>query len=329
MGSIDTSGPHYDAGYVFAKKADGTVGTVKLSDVPAIGAVLPDLTANNRDLGSLARAWRSLVLKLSMVFVGTTFKTTVTAADPGADRALILPDASGTVATQEYVTAAVVGAGAGEAAVRAATAGLSTSLPMNAQKIIELANGSAAQDAATLANIALAVVSNTDKTRQIYLGALSAPAAVHAQFAAGSAIDASTVLTAAPHPCRTVQVARGGAGVATVYTITGTHPITGAVQTEVINSNGATTVQGTKAWGSVTRIQSDVNPTVTTDVQWGKGFCLDVAFISAQRLSSDETTDTIASSDPDTGTLVATTAPNAAHVFRAKVTVRHTHTLTP
>jgi hypothetical protein len=151
--------------------------------------------------------------------------------------------------------------------------------------------------------------------QQQNLGALvAAGVAYHAQYAAGAAIaDVAGPFTRYVPP-RTVQIARGGAGVATIYTVTGTDP-TGAVLTEVINSNGAATVQGTKAFTTITGFASNVNPTVTTDLQTGNGFGLAVVASDIDAVGVNGVLEAPTSVDVATGTVIPASVPNAARVY--------------
>ena len=106
----------------------------------------------------------------------------------------------------------------------------------------------------------------------------------------------------------------GGAGVATNYTITGTD-CDGNALVEVIAVPGAGTVQGTRAFATITRVQSDLDPTVTTDVQSGNGFGLGAPFNALDAVGVDGVLEAPVSSHGATGTIVPTTVPNAAHEY--------------
>lgn len=70
--------------------------------------ILPN-TTNTYDLGADGKAWRN-VHTGTLVFEGSsedTNETTLSVVNPTADRVIILPDESGTLATQAYVTSAV------------------------------------------------------------------------------------------------------------------------------------------------------------------------------------------------------------------------------
>lgn len=87
------------------------------------------------------------------------------------------------------------------------------------------------------------------------------------QIAAGAAIDSAGPFTAFS-PTRVPQIVLGAGGAnPVVYTITGTSISDGAVITETITATGAGTYKSTKPFGTITRLQSDVNPLGTTDLQ--------------------------------------------------------------
>jgi hypothetical protein len=91
-------------------------------------------------------------------------------------------------------------------------------------------------------------------------------ATIHASIAAGAPLNVSSAFTQML-PGTNIRLSRGGAGSATVYTVTGTR--FGAVQTEIINSNGASDVEGVKIFDTVTNLASDVDPGTTTVVKTG------------------------------------------------------------
>lgn len=106
---------------------------------------------------------------------------------------------------------------------------------------------------------------------------------LHAAFSAGAAINATTGF-ASPAPCYCVRIARGGAGVATSYTITGLDK-DGAAQTETLTSSGSTTIVGSKQWSAITAITSDVDPTVTSTLQTHCPVTIGASFESAEACS--------------------------------------------
>jgi len=170
-------------------------------------------------------------------------------------------------------------------------------------------------------------VITADKVRlQQNLGALAAPGTNYvAQYAAGAVIDDAVGPFAQMVPARTVQIVRGGAGVATVYTLTGTD-CDDAALVETINSAGAATVQGTRAFKTLTRVQSDVDPTVTTDVQTGAGFGLGVAASDIDGVGLNGVLEAPASSHAASGTVIPTTAPDGARLFTVDYRVLPTAT---
>jgi hypothetical protein len=150
----------------------------------------------------------------------------------------------------------------------------------------------------------------------------------HAQFAAGAPIDhaiAGGEQLIINVPSRTVQIARGGAGNATVYTIDGTADDGTTIQ-DILNSAGAATIQGAKAFATITRIRSDVNPGVTTDLQVGNGFGLGGPVSNIDLLGCAGAKDTIVSSDVATGTVVPTTVPDGTKTFDVRYRVVPTAT---
>lgn len=91
-------------------------------------------------------------------------------------------------------------------------------------------------------------------------------ATIHASIAAGAPLAVSTAFTQIQTPTN-ARLSRGGAGVLTNYTVTGTR--FGVVQSEIIVSNGASDVEGLKIFDTITSLASDVDPTVTTTVKTG------------------------------------------------------------
>ena len=147
------------------------------------------------------------------------------------------------------------------------------------------------------------------------LGALAVAGTNYlAQFAAGAAIDSAGPFVRFSPP-RVPQIARGGAGVATKYTITGTNP-NGDVISEDLNSAGAATLVATKAYSTITRFQSNVNPTVTTDLQSGPGFGLGDVVSDIDVVSVDGVLEVPTSAVTATGTVIPATAPNGTHIYR-------------
>lgn len=233
---------------------------------------------------TVTAAKKFTTLLLQVWNAGATFVTKF-ATSATAERTVTFPDADATMAQAGVATAA------GGTGATGATAPGST-------------------DAATL-------------TLRESLPALKIGTAIHAQDAGGAPLNLVAGFTI-PYPYRCVQIARGGAGAVTVYTVTGTD-ITDAALVEVINSDGANTVQGTRAFKTITSVTSDVDPTVTTDIQVGKGFATSVPFAALNKLSVGEVVEAASSSHAATGTIVPTTAPNGTLHFYCEYTATHLH----
>jgi hypothetical protein len=154
-------------------------------------------------------------------------------------------------------------------------------------------------------------------------------ATIHASMAAGGALNVSTAFTQMI-PATNIRLSRGGAGVATVYTVTGQR--FGSSQTETINSNGATDVEGVKIFDTVTLITSDVDPTVTTTMKTGVIIGLPQTATAIDFLGVGASG---ANGVAETGTLntakdgfTPTTAPDGSKVFQIRYQVSHTHAVT-
>ena len=107
--------------------------------------------------------------------------------------------------------------------------------------------------------------------------------------------------------------------------MTGTD-ITGGALAEVFNhGGGAVTVQGARAFETVTSVVSDVDPQDTTDMQTGNGFAVGQPMSVLDVLSVDGVVEAANSSHLPTGTIVPTTAPNAARDFAVRYQAAHTH----
>jgi len=146
---------------------------------------------------------------------------------------------------------------------------------------------------------------------------------IHASMAGGAALNVSTAFTRIM-PASNIRLSRGAAGNATVYTVTGTR--FGSAQTETINSNGASDVEGNKIFDTVTQITSDVDPGTTTTMKSGVIVGLDRVAVAIEFLAVG-TSD--ANGVVETGTLnsakdgfTPTTAPDGSKVFH----IRYTHT---
>lgn len=168
--------------------------------------------------------------------------------------------------------------------------------------------------------------SGTTLRDHIHLGALAAPGDNYvARYAAGAAIDDSVGPFAAFYPPRTVQVVAGALAPPSLeVTIDGTDSEGNALQ-EVILVPVPGTVQGARAFATVTRVRTNVNPLDTLDVETGNGFGVGGAVASVALVSVNGAVEAPASSHAATGTVVPTTAPNGTRVYAAAVTRQHTH----
>ncbi len=152
-------------------------------------------------------------------------------------------------------------------------------------------------------------------------------ATIHASMASGAALNVITAFTRMV-PASNIRLSRGGAGVATVYTITGTR--FGNAQTETINSNGASDVEGLKIFDTVTGITSDVDPTVTTTMKTGVMLglaqtCVSIDFLAVSATAAaNGVTETVTINAAKDG-FTPTTAPDGTKVF----TIRYLVTVAP
>lgn len=161
---------------------------------------------------------------------------------------------------------------------------------------------------------------NVSTQRTVVFGALAAPGTAYVgQYAAGAPLDDSAGPFAQFFPPRTVQVVAGAGAAAHSVTVTGTD-CNGNPLVEVIAVAGPGTVQGARAFSTVTRIQTNIDPGGTLDIQTGKGFGLGPGVASLNLLSVDEAVEAAASSHAATGTVVPTTAPNGTRRFAVQYT---------
>jgi hypothetical protein len=90
-----------------------------------------------------------------------------------------------------------------------------------------------------------------------------------AQIAGGAAIDSAGPFTVFS-PTRLPQITLGVGGAnPVVYTLTGTRVDTGETFTQTITAAGAGTYKASMPMATITRLQSDVDPVGTTDLQAG------------------------------------------------------------
>lgn len=148
-----------------------------------------------------------------------------------------------------------------------------------------------------------------------------------AQYAGGAAIDDAIGPFTRYVPSRTVQIVLGAGGVATNYTIDGLDAAGAALQ-EVIPATGAGTFQGARAFASITRVRSDVDPVGTTDVEVGDGFGLGLVASDIDLVGVDGVEETPVNQHAGTGTVVPTTVPNGVHLYTVQYRVLPTATQT-
>lgn len=148
----------------------------------------------------------------------------------------------------------------------------------------------------------------------------AAPATqIHASMASGAALNVTTAFTRIL-PATNIRLSRGGAGVATVYTVTGTR--FGQTQTETINSNGASDVEGVKIFDTVTSITSNVDPTVTTTMKAGVivGLAAVAAAIDFLAVGTSDVNGVVEAATLNAAKdgFTPTTAPDAAKIFQVR-----------
>jgi hypothetical protein len=110
-----TINPSFGTSIVFeGATADSYETTLQVTDPTGDRTItLPDVTGTIITTGNLSDITDIGVFTSTIVMEGSTandFELTLSAGDPTADRTITFPDATGTVATQEYVDSAVSGA---------------------------------------------------------------------------------------------------------------------------------------------------------------------------------------------------------------------------
>ncbi len=135
-------------------------------------------------------------------------------------------------------------------------------------------------------------------------------------YAAGSPLDDAAGPWTRFIPARTVSSTVGASGVAHNLTVTGTHPITGDTITEVIAATGAGTFQGNTAFGTITRIQTNVNPGDTVTLKAGAGLNVGRPVTAFSAVGVDQAYEAPAgSSSAANGTVRFTTVPNGSRDY--------------
>lgn len=183
------------------------------------------------------------------------------------------------------------------------------------------ATGAGASHAHSVASATPAITADKIRMQQ-FMGAVEAPgeAYVASPYAGGVIIDDAVGPFYVYSPSRTVQIVVGVGGVATVYTIDGLDQDGVALQ-DIINASGAGTFQGVKAFASITRVRSNVDPVGTTDVQTGNGFGLGVAVSDIDRVGLDGGAEGYSSIHIASGTVIPGTTPNGTHVYSVQYRV--------
>jgi hypothetical protein len=173
-------------------------------------------------------------------------------------------------------------------------------------------------------NVAINASSVTLRLSERYV-APAPGATIHAAIAAGAPLNVGTAFTQMIPPTN-IRLSRGGAGVPTVYTVTGTR--FGAAQSEVVNSNGAADVEGVKIFDTTTQITSDVDPTVTTTVKTGvilglAQTCVSIDFLGVGATQGANAVAEAAALNAAKDGFTPTTAPDGTkcHIVRYKATI--------
>jgi hypothetical protein len=162
-----------------------------------------------------------------------------------------------------------------------------------------------------------------------HFGALSSTTNYVAQYAGGAAIDDAVGPFTRLYPERTVMVVGDAGTVACDVTIDGINARTGAADQEVIaHAGGATTAQGDKAWRTITRVRSSVDPVGTLDIRAGAGVYLGGAVTSINAVGVDGAYEApAASSHAAEGVARFTTLPNGTRRYDVAYVVTHNHTV--
>lgn len=164
----------------------------------------------------------------------------------------------------------------------------------------------------------------------VFPAPLAAGTAMHAQVAAGAALNVTTGFTN-PLPSRTARIVLGVGGAnPVVYTIDGVG-MDGRSTTDTINATGAGTYDGVKAFREVTKLSSNIDPGGTTDLQTGPGLGIpsthptDV-LSSIDLLSCDGIVEA-GTKTASSGTVIPSTAPNGVRNYVVRGTRSHVHSI--
>jgi hypothetical protein len=173
-------------------------------------------------------------------------------------------------------------------------------------------------DAAMAATIAAAIVAATVTVRFRERYASPAPGAtIHALVASGAAVSVASAFTQMI-PATNARISRSGAGNPTVYTVTGTR--FGVAQTETINSNGASDVEGVKVFDTITAWSSDVDPGVSSTLKTGviiglAQVCTAIDFFGVAATAAANAVAEAATLNAAKDGFTPTTAPDGTKVF--------------
>jgi hypothetical protein len=142
---------------------------------------------------------------------------------------------------------------------------------------------------------------------------------VHAQFAAGAAINATTAFTL-PYPRRALEVVLGAAAVATVFTVKGTR-VDGVAFTLTKSVAGTGTFEigdGAQCPETITSFSSDVDPGDTVDLKTADGFSVGEPFVGTPTVSVDGVVEAAPTLNATWGGVKSGTNPNGTHAYSVR-----------
>jgi len=144
---------------------------------------------------------------------------------------------------------------------------------------------------------------------------------VHAQVAAGAAVNVATAFTV-PFPRRALEIVLGVGGVnPVVFTVVGTK-VDGSAATLTKSCAGAGTYEvgdGAQAFETVTSLTSDVDPGGTTDLKTADGFSVGEVFTGTPLVSVDGVVDTSPTAlNGAWGGVKPATIPNGTHAYAVR-----------
>lgn len=165
---------------------------------------------------------------------------------------------------------------------------------------------------------------------EVFPAPIAAGTAMHATVAAGAPLNVTTGFTD-PLPSRTTRIVLGVGGAnPVVYTVEGLG-MDGRTTTDTITAAGAGTYDGVKAFRSVTKLTSNVDPLGTTDLQTGPGLGIPSTYpfnvLSTLDVLSVNGVVEAGTKSVQNGTVIPTTAPNGARNFVVRGTRSHYHSI--